>query len=87
MLERAGMIGLCHNMKPLPEELIEQAKTLILKHQARGWSNIRIGEPDAASHPNRLVAHGTAPDGSRKYYSIDNNAAGFADLDRFLDSN
>jgi hypothetical protein len=74
-------------MKSLPETWLERATALIQKHQARGWTDVRIGVPEASSSPNRLIAHATAADGKRKHYSITEDEAGFADLDRFLDSN
>jgi hypothetical protein len=74
-------------MKNLPEEWVARATALIEKYSSRGWRDIRIGVPDASSSPNRLIAHGTAPGGERKHYTISADEAGFADLDNFLDSN
>ena len=74
-------------MKLLPEMWVGRSSALIKKHQDRGWRDIRIGVPDEASSPNRLIAHATAPDGARKHYSINEDESGFSDLDRFLSSN
>jgi hypothetical protein len=74
-------------MKELPEEMRAQAKLLINKYRANGWSHISIGLPDASpSETPTIWLWATGPRGKRIYCSFDRNATVLERIDVFLKS-